>query len=315
MTEKQQSTNKNSKSPMSIQQLVRCNTIIKDIRKGNYPSMEDLNTSVNKVLVTLGEFTNEDSSTVVGKTIKRDIKAIRNLLQIDIEFSASLKGYYIDEEQFDQNEYEALIEALNIVYVLQNMENVKSHISFERRKTKLGTHHFLEILNAIRDKKKINFKYTQYDKEETTDRVVSPLGLKEFKGFWYLVAKDEKGIKTFGLDRIENVIINRLDNADYPKDFSLEEYYKDCYGIVRFDNDKPQDILIKMLPIKAKYYEANPLHHSQEIIEKNDKYVIIKIHTYLTYDLQQELRSHGEDEVSIIQPEDGLRTKGYYSPY
>jgi len=296
---------------MNIEQLLRCKTIIEEIERGRYPSLKDLNDSVNSFLKKLHQSNDKEYKNVVDRTIKRDIYDIKTVLKRDIIYDSKERGYCFSEYGKSDNECYELLEAANLVFVLQNMENVKNHIAFDSRKAKNSSRFFFEILKAIKKKsKKVSFEYHHYEKEEFTERIVSPLGLKEFKGFWYLVAKDDKEIKTFGLDRVSNLQIT--DENSEIKNFDLEKHYEHCYGIVRFSDEEPQEILIKTIPIKASYYKANPLHKSQKIVEETKEYTIFSIYVYLTYDLQQELRSHGEDSVEIIQPKDGLTTKRYY---
>lgn len=296
---------------MTLEKLLRCKTIIEEVKNSSYTStMANICEAVNKMLGSLYSI-NETGHKVVGeRTIKRDIEDIRRTFEINIEYDSDEKGYFIKLNK-SEPQIEALLEAAQLVHVLQNMENIKPYIAFEPRKAKTGSKLFFEILEAIKDKKKIEFKYTQYEKKEQTKRLVSPLGLKEFKGFWYLIAQDESGIKTFGLDRINDLT---LTNQKLKKieDFSLDKYYEHCYGIVRFPDEGPQEILIKASPIKASYYKANPLHKSQKVVEENAEYTIFSLDVCLTYDLQQELRSHGEKDVMIIQPKDGMITKRYY---
>jgi hypothetical protein len=297
---------------MNIEQLLRCKTILEEVERGKYPTLKELNESVNIMLTKLHELNNSECKTVTDRTTKRDIKDIRDLLRVYIDYDIMNKGYFIDHNGYGENECDALLEAANLVFVLQNMDNVKGNISFETRKAKSGTAHFFEILEAIRKRKKVSFNYTHYEKKESTNREVSPLGLKGFKGFWYLVAHDGKAYKTFGLDRISTLVVLKNVKSYYPKDFSLEKHYENCYGIVRFSDEEPQEILIRTTPIKANYYKANPLHKSQKTVEETEEYTIFSIFAYLTYDLQQELLSHGEKEVTVIQPADGLVIKRYY---
>lgn len=297
---------------MNIEQLLRCKTILELVENGRYPTLKDLNEAVNNMLYKLQELNDSESKSVTDRTTKRDITDIRSLLRVYIDYDIINKGYYIEDKDYNENECNALLEAANLVFVLQNMNNVKGNISFEPRKAKSGTVHFFEMLEAIRKRHKISFNYSHYEKKESTNREVSPLGLKEFKGFWYLVAHDGKAYKTFGLDRISNLMVIKTGKSYYPKEFSLENYYEHCYGIVRFSDEEPQEILIRTAPIKASYYKANPLHKSQKIVDVQAEFTIFSIFTYLTYDLQQELLSHGEKEVSVIQPSDGLVIKRYY---
>lgn len=295
---------------MTLEKLLRCKTIIEVVKNSDYTTMAKLCEAVNKMLGSLHAINETGHKDVVERTIKRDIEDIRRILEVNIEYDSKEKRYSIEMNK-SEPQIEALLEAAQLVHVLQNMENIKPYIAFEPRKAKTGSKFFFKILESIKDKKKIEFKYTQYEKKEQTKRLVSPLGLKEFKGFWYLIAKDESGIKTFGLDRITGLNPTRH-KSEPSQDFNLEKYYEHCYGIVRFPDEGPQEILIKATPIKASYYKANPLHKSQKVEEETAEYTIFSLNVYLTYDLQQELRSHGEQDVKIIQPIDGLITKRFY---
>lgn len=295
---------------MKIPHLLRQKTIIEQLEQGKYPNLEELTAAVNDMLLKLNIITGTDLNEVSERTIKRDIKEIKDILGIEVKYQKSNKGYFI-ESRFNNNECDALLETAQLVYLLQNMKQTAPYIAFEPRKAKTGTEYFFEVLNAIHKKKKVSFSYFHYEKKVNTLRIVSPLGLKEFKGFWYLVAKDDKGFKTFGLDRISALTISH-ENADYPKDFNLEKHYEHCYGIVRFPDVEPEEIHIWANPVKAGYYKANPLHKSQKLIEETKDYTIFAIYVCLTYDLQQELLSHGKENVRIIKPENGMEIKRYY---
>ena len=297
---------------MTLEKLLRCKTIIDEVKNSSYTStMVNICEAVNKMLGSLHSLNETGHKDVVERTIKRDIEDIRRVLEINIEYDQDKKCYSILEFNKDEQQTEMLMDAVHLYFVMQNMKNIKPYIAFEPRKAKTGSKFFFEILEAIKDKKKIEFKYTQYEKKEQTKRLVSPLGLKEFKGFWYLIAQDESGIKTFGLDRINDLTLTSQ-KLKKIEDFSLDKYYEHCYGIVRFPDEGPQEILIKASPIKASYYKANPLHKSQKVVEETAEYTVFWLYVCLTYDLQQELRSHGEQDVIIIQPKDGIITKRYY---
>jgi len=125
-----------------------------------------------------------------------------------------------------------------------------------------------------------------------------------------LVAGEENKIKIFGLDRISG-LHKSMEKSAYPKDFSLDSYFEHCYGIVRLPNTEPQVIVIWAIPIKAAFYKANPLHSSQKVVEETADYTLFSLFVYFTYDLQQEIRSHGEERVKIIKPENELKIERY----
>ena len=147
---------------MNIEQLLRCKTILEEVEKAKFPTLKDLNEAVNSMLYKLHELNDSEYKTVTDRTTKRDIRDIRSLLRVDIDYDTLNKGYCIENDDYNENECNALLEAANLVFVLQNMDNVKGNISFEPRKEKSGTGHFFEMLEAIRKRRKLSFKYTSY---------------------------------------------------------------------------------------------------------------------------------------------------------
>lgn len=291
----------------ALLKLLRCKFIIDEIEKGYNPSLSNLTTKTNQWLENINSVIGDVHIDLSERTIKRDIAEIRELFGVHIK---SRQGYYIEKESGDTTQLHSTFDTLLLYFIRKNRPDTNKSIRFAPRRA-TGTDLFFIILKAIKDKKKIEFHYSQYEKREVTMRLVSPLGLKEFKGFWYIVASDKEGIKTFGLDRISSLGVS-LENSLVPVDFDLDDYYKHCYGIVRLPNDEPQEIIIKTAPIKAAYYKANPLHHSQKIVEENEDFTTFSLFIYLTYDLQQELRSHGDDQVKVLKPERALDKERYF---
>ena len=284
---------------MKIAELWRYKKIIDEIEKKNYPSREELLETVNNHLFEADEMYASSFKQITLRTLHRDLKKIESIFGIEINSNKREKGYEILSVEHQDEEMLRLLDSLNLFFVSQNIKIYKKYIHFESRKVNVSDT-YIEILTAIKKGKKVKFLYSHYEKK-ATERFVSPLGLKEFKGFWYLICKDEKGIKTFGLDRITGLTIT-TNNFKYPQDFSLNDYYKYCYGIVRFSDSEPKEIKIKLLHIKAQYYKVNPLHNSQKIEVLDDKYSLLTMYAYLTYDLQQELRSHYKDELIVLEP-------------
>lgn len=289
--------------------LIRTKIILDEIEKGTYPSIKDLQTKIEQYLENLQYINDSIKRDVSERTIIRDIKEIRLVMNIDVDNCRTNNGYYIRGE-YDEATIHDMLDSVQMHFLQSNMPDVKRYIYPATRRAK-GTERIFPILKGIKDIKKLSFSYNQYEKQEVTERLVSPLGLKEFKGFWYLIATDDgKGIKTFGLDRIDG-LRQTYEKAHPAKNFDLEEYYKHCYGIVRIPNMEAQVIIIKATPIKACYYKANPLHHSQKLIEETEDYSIFSLYMYLSYDLQQELRSHGESQVQVLKPEGALGEERY----
>lgn len=293
----------------TLVKLMRCKLIIEEVEKGNFPSSSELLQKITHWLEGIQVIYDDIKTDISERTLKRDRAEIKQIFNIDIAYSSTRKGYYVKESTSQSEQIMNALDAIHIFFIQKNIPNANKHIRFAPRQAS-GSEYFFTILKAIEDKKKIQFSYAQYEKKEKSQRKVSPLGLKEFKGFWYLIASDNIGIKTFGLDRISDLCFS-MENISIPKDFDLDEYYKYCYGIVRLPNDKPQEIIIKTTPIKACYYIANPIHPSQKIVEETEDYTIFSLYMFLTYDLQQEFRSHGAEFVEVLKPQGALENEKY----
>jgi len=115
-----------------IQKLNRLITIIKFIEDpSDYKSrtLKDIQNAVNNILQITSD---KDKDGVSERTIKRDINDIKNGLGIEIEFNSKTKNYFIKEKVFD--EILQYLEAANIVYIMQNMHNIKKFIAFDKSK-------------------------------------------------------------------------------------------------------------------------------------------------------------------------------------
>ena len=87
-----------------------------------------------------------------------------------------------------------------------------------------------DLSDALRRRKRVEFRYHGLMRGETTDRDVAPYGLFMEHGAWYLVGHDElrDARRVFHVGRMEDVRVNRSAPAtpDYEirDDFTLDEY-------------------------------------------------------------------------------------------
>ncbi len=148
----------------------------------------------------------------------------------------------------------------------------------------------------------ITFTYEKYWEDSLSTRTVEPYALKEFRNRWYVLANDLKNdvVKSFALDRISDLEISKK-KFQFPQDFNISDYYRDCFGIMGPNEDKPELIILSLDPIQGKYIKSLPLHNSQEIIVDNEDELRIKLTLYITHDFYMELLSMGED-VKVIEP-------------
>ena len=234
------------------------------------------------------------------RTLLRDLEDIRAIYNIDIIYEKFRGAYFIDFEGQTEMQ-ERVIEALNTFNALNFSDKLSNHIHFEKRKPK-GTENLHGLLHAIKNKLQIRFTHQKYWDHESTNSIVEPYSLKEFKNRWYILAKDlqDNKVKSFALDRLTKLEITRI-SFQFPKAFNVNEHYKYCFGIISPNEQKPQEIVLSFDTLKGKYIKSLPLHESQHIIKDDNKEFKISLNIIVTLDFVMEVLSHGSS-VRVIKP-------------
>ncbi len=246
----------------------------------------------------------QDDNLQIGfskRTLQRDIKEIRNVFGIDIDYSKSRKGYFISQNENENMNFQRMMEAFDMFNSLNLAQDLTPFIHLEKRRPQ-GTENLYGLLHAIKNRLQIKFTYQKFWEEELSQRLVEPYALKEFKGRWYIMAKDSKdnNIKSFALDRLTNLEITNQ-TYQYPDNYSIEQSYRYCFGIISPNDAEPQDIILSFDPFQGKYIKTLPLHDTQQVLVDNDVEMKIKLKLCLTHDLVMELLSFG-DNMKVIEP-------------
>ncbi|HMQ00758.1 MAG TPA: WYL domain-containing protein [Cyclobacteriaceae bacterium] len=275
--------------------------ILKKLKSKDFSSFEEIQTYFEHQAESLQM---QDDTLNIGfskRTFQRDIKEIRNIFGIDIEYSKSQKGYFISQSEMENMNFQRMIEAFEIFNSLNLAQDLKPFIHLEKRKPQ-GTENLYGLLHAIKNKKKIKFTYYKYWEEESSIRTAEPYAVKEFKHRWYVIAKDssDQQIKTFALDRLSNLDITNKP-FEYPHTFNIEESYRYSFGIISPGTDKPEEVILSFDRYQGKYIKSLPLHETQEILIDNEKELQVKLKLYITFDFVMELFSYA-DSMKVIKP-------------
>lgn len=275
--------------------------ILKKLKVKPYSTYEELQAYIENQFDYLQM---QDDNLQVGfskRTLQRDIKEIRNVFGIDIEYSKSQKGYFISQNENENMNFQRMMEAFDMFNSLNLAQDLTPFIHLEKRRPQ-GTENLYGLLHAIKNRLQIKFTYQKFWEEELSQRLVEPYALKEFKNRWYIMAKDSKdnNIKSFALDRLTNLEITSQ-SFQYPDNYSIEQSYRYCFGIISPNEEEPQDIILSFDPFQGKYIKTLPLHDTQQVLVDNDVEMKIKLKLCLTHDLVMELLSFG-DNMKVIEP-------------
>ncbi|MDP4267465.1 MAG: WYL domain-containing protein [Bacteroidota bacterium] len=276
--------------------------ILNKIRNTRYITLNEI---VDYLKYKFENYSLDDDDLRVGiskRTIERDIREIRTLFNIDIDYCRQNKGYYISNDSSENMNFQRMIEAFELFNSLNIAEDLSNHVYPEKRRP-LGTEHIYGIIHSIKNRFLIKFKYHKYWEDTPSYREAEPVALKEFRSRWYVMAKDirDNKIKSFGLDRIYDLEITNH-KFKRPENYNINEIYKNCFGIINPDDLKPEKIILSFDPIQGKYVKSFPLHESQEIITENDDELRISLNLKITHDFIMELLSYGA-EMKVIAPE------------
>ena len=252
----------------------------------------------------------ENDIEVSKRTLERYIKDLID--SFFIEFSKEKKGY-IRNKLIDEKEANLYLQYLNVNILTQNLinfsENSSKHQNYIISENIVfkGTVHIEAILTAFEQHKELTFIYSkQYAQKE--ERVVIPLFLKEYQKRWYLIGLDKNRnakLRTFGLDRIENLKIHKSvqDKIDIDK---YKRIFKSVIGLdlrpINSAYPNPIKVLIKAKEQQPYYFKSLPLHKSQKIVEETKEYTIFEYEVLINYEFTQQLNMY-QPFLEVMEPE------------
>ncbi len=242
-----------------------------------------------------------DGGDLPRRTFLNYRNGIADMFKINIDYDPATFEYYIDNTNTDDSEARVLnwlIDSMALSGMMRDSKDIANLIMVENVPS--AREHLPNIINALRQRKRITFQYKSYNRSNPSDVVLEPYFLRIFKQLWYVIGRNTRDnkVKTYALDRMANLHTTSVDYT-IPDNFNGEVYFKDCFGITT-SQAEAKNIMLRVESKQAKYFRALPLHHSQSE-EVHDQYSIFHYKMQITYDLMQQLLSYGPD-VEVVQP-------------
>ena len=228
---------------------------------------------------------------------------VQDMFDINIQCDKSTFEYYIEESGSEDNARlrSWLVDSVSMSDTLGNAREISGRIMLENVPS--AREHLPLIIDALKQNRRIRFSYKSYTRSLPTDGIVlEPYFVKIFKQLWYVIGLNVKEgqVKTYSLDRMCQ--LNLLQETFVmPDDINPSEFFKDCFGIITNKN-KAKRIVLRVEPTQAKYFRALPLHSSQQE-EVHDNYSIFSYRMRITYDLKEEIMSHGAS-IEVLEPKE-----------
>ncbi len=181
-------------------------------------------------------------------------------------------------------------------------DKIQSNIAFEKNQEVKGQHFLKPLLTSINDKTVVKIAYQKFGDTERKNHELHPYLLKEYQGFWYVLGwhSASNSIKTFAVDRIQNVEFDSemtfIDNST----FNNDTYFKDTIGVT-FTGSAAERVILYVDNMFAPYLKVKPLHHSQVMVEVKSEHTVFEYVVVINQELENILMSHA-NHLSIIEP-------------
>lgn len=103
------------------------------------------------------------------------------------------------------------------------------------------------------------------------------------------------------LDRMKAVEISNAEKFQKAKDFKPQDFFNDVIGVTKSLNQPTAKVVLQFDASNAPYVLTKPLHHSQEILKKENGGAIISIQVVLNFELERVILGFG-DSVKVLSP-------------
>ena len=240
--------------------------------------------NVLKRCISLLTLFNDESNQISTEYIRDNISSYRHLS--DSAFKRSFErdkvllremGYnldYINDKWSIDEGYN--LSGTSIIDDIKNNQNIdfnnflntyhimKNYLSSKNKNTN-NIENISKLNDAIKDKKRVSFNY------QNKIRKVYPMGIKYFNNNWYLGAEDDKKLKTYNLNKINDLKIG-----------NKSELHNKEYKEIKFSWENIDYLIPIKLNLEKDIYLINKNVFNHSVIKKNvdNNLLKIEINTY-----------------------------------
>lgn len=172
---------------------------------------------------------------------------------------------------------------------------------FQTEARPVNTDGFRRIAEALGSRRQLNVLYHGRERDETTERVVSPQRLVYYRDNWYLDAWCHKsnGLRTFSLDRLHPTEL--LDQSVRECGAAeLDAHFKSGYGI--FAGKAKQTAVVRFTSEQARWVADEHWHPDQQGKTLADGGYELRVPYADPRELIMQIMKYGPD-AEVIQPE------------
>jgi predicted DNA-binding transcriptional regulator YafY len=215
-------------------------------------------------------------------------------------------GYFIDyENSINIESFFKFLEIVNTAELLaeslSESKDALKHILFENQGNLQGLEHLKTLLQAIKEKRLIEFEHYNFSTEKTKHFTIAPYLLREYQDRWYIVGFNKKleDVRVFGIDRITDLKVkDKVFNPD--KNIDAINLFENIIG-VRYSDDDAEKVVLSFTHTQGKYIKSLPMHNSQKVLIDNNDELRIELKIIPNYEFMQKVLMHNHN-VKILEP-------------
>lgn len=214
-------------------------------------------------------------------------------------FYAQALSQYKDYEVFKDfsSAIEKIMNAVDIRKGITETEKARVIVQTENTSILVGNKWIPKIVEALNNNSLIEIEYQKFGISNSKKTKLHPYLLKEDRHRWYLIGMNDKGIVTYGLDRIVDLTV--LTERFIPCDFDFEEYFKYSFGIT-VDGDV-QDVTLKFTTFQGNYLKTLKIHPTQEVLIDNEDEFTISVKVQPSWEFYEKILGYGKN-VQVLSP-------------
>lgn len=165
---------------------------------------------------------------------------------------------------------------------------------------------FQTIAGALMQRKRLHIRYHGREKNQLTEREISPQRLIHYRDNWYVDSwcHQRQALRSFSIDRIQNALTLNSPAKDI-NDTQLDLHFTSAYGI--FAGQATHTAILRFTPERARWVADEHWHPQQQGDFLPDASYELQIPYNDSRELIMDILKYGED-VEVIKP-DGLRTE------
>lgn len=182
--------------------------------------------------------------------------------------------------------------------------NSNNVVEFEQNEQLKGLEFLSDIIDSTVKQQPLLITYRTYKGKEINN-IIHPYYVKQYNNRWFLFGLEESEkygqyITNKALDRF--VKIMPVSNVEFIHnvDIDFKEFFKDIVGVtIPKDHPNLERVVLKFEKSRYPYILSKPIHHSQEVLDKEEGTLSILVRP--NKELEAQIFSFGP-QVEVIEP-------------